>query len=93
MSVRKYSEGKAAGYRLRLFGNSVKWRGFNGHNWIVFIHKFDKVGAARPNWDIYVSGFHILWTADFQDVDRIIETFGGGRPLLDDDNAEWVKDD
>ncbi len=89
--TKKYSEGGGEGYRLRLFGNTVKWEGFNGHKWVIVSHKFDGTGAERSNWDVYVSGFHVLWTDDFNAVDRVIDTFGGGVPLLDDDNAEWVE--
>ena len=91
--TRKYSEGGGDGFRLRLIGNSRTWQGFNGHNWTVFTHRFNVVGDPKPSYDVYVSGFHVLWTEDFEDIDRIIETFGGGKPLLDDTNAEWVKYD
>lgn len=89
--TKKYSEGGGEGYRLRLLGSNTKWQGFNGHNWMIVCHRFDVIGKDRPNWDVYVGGFHILWTDCFEDVDRVIETFGGGRTILDDTNAEWVK--
>jgi hypothetical protein len=87
--IRKYSEGGGSGYRLRLKNGKTSIDGFNGHRWDIFNHKFNSIGKEIPSWDVYVSGYHVLTTENFNDIDKIIEVWGG-KSILDDSNAEYT---
>lgn len=58
---------------------------------MIVCYRFDVMGKEKVNWDVYVSGFYILWIELFYDIDWIIEIFGGGKFILNDSNVEWVK--
>lgn len=63
-------------------GGPIKFIGHNGHKWTIYRGKYDGVYV----WSVWVSGYLVKETKDFNDIDKILEVFVESA-ILDEENS------